>query len=258
MFLFLKCSPTGKPLWDHEKAFLLTVSSPTDKNKIGIPYILMSKAPGVPLSTYRWSDDANYSPKVDSDSFPHLTPDRKKKIIRQLGNVHACLSNLSFNRLGSLHVSDGGFVFGASVYQGLIWGGRDEFSEDEIPRGPFENSDDFYQALISAFFAQLRDLPMGHHLFRAPVPIPLEYKTHKDYRVATDRWNDYAAIGWKTEGTKNRLDYSLAGIALTDVVPLLAEKEKQFKCWGFPLYHPDLSTGNIFVDDKFNITCIID
>ena len=27
---------------------------------------------------------------------------------------------------------------------------------------------------------------------------------------------------------------------------------------GFPLCHPDLSTSNIFIDDKFNITCIID
>lgn len=49
-----------------------------------------------------------------------------------------------------------------------------------------------------------------------------------------------------------------AGIALLELVPLLAEKDNQFRCTGFPLYHPDLNLENIFVDDQLNISCIID
>ena len=232
--------------------------SPTDQNEIGIPYILMSKAPGVPLSTYRWDSDVNS--KIGCDSLTNLTSGQKEKIIRQLGEVHAHLSNLRFNQLGSLYpyLSDGNFVLGTCLYPGLIWQGRDEFSEDDIPRGLFNYVHEFYKALISALFAHLRELPMEHHLFHAPVPIPQEYESYGDYRISTDRWNDYVAIGSKAESVRNRLDYALAGVALIDIVPLLAEKEKQFKCCGFPLYHPDLSTSNIFVDDEFNITCIID
>lgn len=65
-------------------------------------------------------------------------------------------------------------------------------------------------------------------------------------------------LGSKIEGNKNRLDYILAGIALLEFVPLLAEKDNQFRCTGFPLYHPDLNLENIFVDDQLNMSCIID
>lgn len=228
--------------------------STTDQNDIGIPYILMSRAPGVSLSTYGWDGDS----KTNCNSAVCLTSDQEEKIIRQLGEVFASLSNLRFDKLGSIYTSDGDFTIGTCLYPGLLWQDRDEFDENDIPRGPFNNAHEFYKALVSAFFAHLKDLSMEHHIFHAPVPIPQEYESYREYRIATDRWNDYAAIGSKTESEKNRLDYALAGIALMDTVPLLAEKDEQFKCSDFPLYHPDISTGNVFVDDELNITCIID
>lgn len=39
---------------------------------------------------------------------------------------------------------------------------------------------------------------------------------------------------------------------------MLAERENQIISPGFPLFHPDLSTNNLFVDDDLNVTCIID
>ncbi|GLA55876.1 hypothetical protein AnigIFM63604_003095 [Aspergillus niger] len=99
---------------------------------------------------------------------------------------------------------------------------------------------------------------MEHHLFHAPVPIVQEYDSFEEYRVATDRWNDYVAVGSKAESRKNRLDYTLVGISLRDTVAFLSGKDGQTGCADFPLCHPDISMQNIFVDDDLNITCIID
>ncbi|KAJ6178161.1 hypothetical protein N7519_008622 [Penicillium mononematosum] len=113
-------------------------------------------------------------------------------------------------------------------------------------------------ACINAFLAHSAELPMEHHLFHAPVPIVQEYDSFEEYRLATDRWNDYATVGSKIESRKNRLDYISVGISLRDTVGFMSEKDRQINCDGFPLYHPDISTQNIFVDDDLNITCIID
>lgn len=211
----------------------------------------MSKAPGVPLSTYGWSYDSITSEKP-------LTFQQKQQIMSQLGKISASLSNLRSNQLGSLVLSDKGYEVGKCLYPGFIWHGRDEFDETEIQRGPFDDVQTFYRALISAFLAHIKELQMEFHMLRAPVPNQQEYEDLNDYHVAVNRWNGYVMLGSKIEDNKNRPDYILAGIALLDLVPLLAEKDNQFKCSGFPLYHPDLSLGNIFVDDQLNIACIID
>jgi hypothetical protein len=216
----------------------------------------MSKASGVPLSTYGWSEHGMHS-KVCGESERTLTSFQKRKVMAQLGEIQASMSNLRFDH-GSLFEENGVYTIGKCLLPCLLLQGRDEFDDDEIPRGPFTTSGAFYTALIRAFFAHVKELPMEHHLFRGPVPVPQEYESYEEYRIATDHWNDYVAAGSKTENTKNRLDYALVGVSLTDWVPLLAENDSQFKCADFPLYHPDLSSQNIFVDDDFNVTCIID
>ncbi len=101
---------------------------------------------------------------------------------------------------------------------------------------------------------------MGYHLLMAPIPVPQEYTDASDYRLATDNWNDFAVLGGKPDSSQNRLQYTIAAQFLLDsIVPLLAgESEGEISRSGFPLYHPDLSDQNIFIDDDFNITCIID
>lgn len=68
-------------------------------------------------------------------------------------------------------------------------------------------------------------------------------------------WNDFVAIGCKTDSSDNRLDYKIAGDALRDIVRRLelpAESPETF-----PLCHADLSVNYIYVDDDYNITCIM-
>lgn len=54
----------------------------------------------------------------------------------------------------------------------------------------------------------------------------------------------------------NRLDYIIAGDTLRDIIqkfePLGVNPET------FPMCHADLRVNNIYVDDNYNITCIID
>lgn len=209
------------------------------------------------LSTFGWKENMKNAPNVAYNNREVLTPTQKQKVMKQLGRICASLSNLRFNQLGSLLLKDKNYVISKSLYPGLTWEGRDQFGDD-IPRGPFDDARAFYSALMSAFLVQVKDLTMDHHLFHAPVPVPTEYDDYNDYYTATDRWNDYTAVGSKIDSDENRLDYALVGIALTDIVPLLVERDNLFKCSGFPLCHPDLSTSNIFVDGELNITCIID
>lgn len=227
MFPSLKCSPLGE-LHISSRVLLLTPSSSTEQNDIGVPYILMSKAPGMPLSTFDWKENMKKAPKVAYNSRDVLTLAQKQKVMKQLGRICASLSNLRFNQLGSLFLQEKGYVIGKSLYPGLTWQGRDLFGDDEIPRGPFDDARGFYSALVSAFFAQVTDLAMYHHLFHAPVPVPTEYEDYNDYYAATDRWNDYVAVGSKIDSDKSRLEYALVGTALKDIAPLLAERDNQF------------------------------
>lgn len=76
---------------------------------------------------------------------------------------------------------------------------------------------------------------MEYHLLHAPLPDEQNYEDHHSYKVASDRWNAYSMLGSKVDSNKNRFDYILARIALMGLVPLLAEKDQQFRCSGFPL-----------------------
>ncbi|KAL4894791.1 kinase-like domain-containing protein [Aspergillus ambiguus] len=231
----------------------------TDQNDIEVPYILMSKASGVPLSTYRWEDGVASLPGISDRPQAVLSTSQRRKILRQLGVMHAALSNIRFSEIGSLFMDNNtSYTPRKCLFPSLIWQGRDEFDDTEITRGSFSESRAFYMASINAFLAHSAELPMDHHLFHAPVPIVQEYDSFEEYRLATDRWNDYVTMGSKIESRKNRLDYTLVGISFRDIVAFLSEKDRQTSCDGFPLYHPDISTHNIFVDDNLNITCIID
>ncbi|KAJ5940720.1 hypothetical protein N7516_000888 [Penicillium verrucosum] len=212
----------------------------TDQNDIKVPYILMSKASGVPLSTYQWEDDMASPPGIDDSPQPVLSTIQKRRILGQLGGIHAALSNIRFGEIGSLFMdSNNSYATRKCLFPSLVWQHRDEFDDTDVTRGPFSEAKTFYMASINSFLAHSAELPMEHHLFHAPVPVVQEYDSFEEYRLATDRWNDYATVGSKIESRENRLDYTLVGISLRDM-------------------HPDISTQNIFVDEDLNITCIID
>ncbi|KAH6985485.1 hypothetical protein EDB80DRAFT_822257 [Ilyonectria destructans] len=110
--------------------------------------------------------------------------------------------------------------------------------------------------------SHVRELNMQTHHFRAPVPVERDYENMGVYRRATALWNDFVILGSKIDSSQNRLDYFAAGKALEDVIPSLTtiSHPEVIGCFGagYAISHPDLSVNNIFVDEDYNITCIID
>ena len=53
----------------------------------------------------------------------------------------------------------------------------------------------------------------------------------------------------------NKVDYKIFADLLAEMIPDMAHDSQND---GFPLEHSDLGIQNMFVDDEFNITCIID
>jgi hypothetical protein len=131
-----------------------------------------------------------------------------------------------------------------------------------IDRGPYDDESTYLHSLISAYTSHARQLPITPHAFFAPIPNVKEYATWASYRAAAARWNDFVAAGSKVDHSKNRLAYCIAGDLLLEMIPHLLQPKNTppptGSGGGFPLNHPDLHPGNIFVDDNLNITCIID
>lgn len=204
----------------------------------------MSEAPGGPLSE-SWKSPGSY--------LPDLATDKKAKVLSQLGAITWELSQLRFDKIGSLFEEGGDFKVEECLSRGHVLDQRS--SLEEVPRGPFTSAASFYDSLISAFIQHAESLQLSHHCFVAPIPSTDAYQTLDDYRMAVDLWNDFVAIGDKIDSSDNRLDYIVAGDALRNIVPRLTRPPFTPN---FPLCHGDLSVNNIYVDDDFNITCIID
>ncbi|KMU72819.1 hypothetical protein CISG_03253 [Coccidioides immitis RMSCC 3703] len=62
-------------------------------------------------------------------------------------------------------------------------------------------------------------------------------RTTPNSQRSRDRWHDFVALGSKIDGSENRADYTIVG-------DLLAEMR--------------LNVNNIFIDEEYNITCLID
>ncbi|KPM38167.1 hypothetical protein AK830_g8396 [Neonectria ditissima] len=221
-------------------------------NDIGVPYILMSKAPGRVLSEYDWVEFHLRVPGYPlRRQLLSLTDRDREKIMNQLGTITSCLSMNHFDKIGSVFEnSDGGYSIGECLSPSLIWQWRDQL--EGIDRGPFHHESQYLNSLISAFISHAKELSLTPHSFFAPIPNPLEYPHWTNYHTAVRRWQIFCSIDGKdVEGSKNRLSYCIAGQFLYEMVPDLATGS-------FVLSHPDLHLSNIFVDDEFNVTCIID
>ncbi|PYH72704.1 uncharacterized protein BO88DRAFT_432532 [Aspergillus vadensis CBS 113365] len=101
-------------------------------------------------------------------------------------------------------------------------------------------------------------LQLSRHCFAAPIPNREDYESHDQYFEACDLWNDFVTVGKKMDSTDNRLDYIVAANDLRDLIPTWRAQLSNTKLHSFSLSHADLSANNTFVDDDFNITCIID
>ncbi len=179
--------------------------------------------------------------------------------MEQLGAIVSQLSSLRLDKIGSLFEEEGCYTVKACLSPGHILHERHTFRE--IHRGPFAHESDYYRSLLSEFLLHIQYLPMSHHIFFAPVPVPSEYRNYATYLRATDRWNDFITVRSKIDSSTNRLNYFIASQFLESMIPSFTSQCEALTAQlgdGFPLRHPDLSMNNIFVDDDYNITCIID
>ncbi|RFU28974.1 hypothetical protein B7463_g7351, partial [Scytalidium lignicola] len=234
--------------------------SSTKSNDIGIPYILMSKAPGTQLQEFRWDFFPVGKESTLIKPRPQLTQTQKEKIMRQLGKITSQLLDLRFDKIGSLCQEAGEYHVGDCFSPAFIFHDRHTLW-DEMSRGPFEHDNDYYEALILAFLLHVQALRLQHNVFFAPIPIHKDFETPLSRKLATNRWQDFVQVGAKIDSGKNRLDYCTVGQFLKQMILNISGKSFTTLAGlndGFPLCHPDLSTGNIFVNDDFNIICIID
>ncbi|OOF98680.1 hypothetical protein ASPCADRAFT_504297 [Aspergillus carbonarius ITEM 5010] len=213
-------------------------------NEIGIPFMFMSEAPGRPLSKV-WRSAGSAQPDIETSS--------KAKVLYQLGGLTWKLSQLRFDKIGSLFEEEESFEIKECLSRGHMLHKRYCL---EIPRGPFISEGQFYDSLASAFSEQAEILQLSHHCFVAPVPLRDDYDSRTHYESAVDLWNDFVTAGRKIDSSDNRLDYIIAGDALRDIIRKC--EQSAFESETFPLCHPDLSVNNIYVDDDYNITCLID
>ncbi|KXG54184.1 Aminoglycoside phosphotransferase [Penicillium griseofulvum] len=221
--------------------------SASSNNPIGVAYILMSKAQGWPLRNV-WTSN----PSTD-----RLSSVDKAKVMSQLGQITWNLAQVRFDRIGSLFEEDGDIKIGQCMSRGHVLHQR--YSLDEIPRGPFATESEFYDSLTTAMIHHAESLPLRPHCFVAPIPSREDYENDAAHRDASDLWNGFKALGDKIDSAENRLDYILVADAIKDII---AERTNSHPTHTlpdpFPLHHPDLSVNNIFIDDDFNITSIID
>lgn len=232
---------------------LLSLSSGSSDNEIGIPYILQSKATGCSLGSYAWSP-----PRYQVRGLQHRSPpmpishENRGKVVNQLGAFMSELYRHRFNRIGSLfQAGDASSAVGECLSPSLTWQDRDSL---EMDRGPFKTERDYLVSIISAFTSHAKELSLTPHVFFAPVPDMGDYESLLSYQKASRRWNEFVAIGQKIEHSKNILFYCIAGQLLSEMIPDLASNTAS----GFTISHPDLHPGNIYVDENFNITSIID
>ncbi|KZF19760.1 hypothetical protein L228DRAFT_241513 [Xylona heveae TC161] len=185
--------------------------SSSKKNPLGIPYILMSKASG--SSPENW------------DELPEKI---KRKILFQLGGVTQQLSQLRFDKIGSLIETLRGLEVGECLDYGL-----------------FQSR---------AKYGVVQDC------FIAPMPMPAEYQNNTDFTEVRGLWSAFIHVGLKGDNSYNRTDLVVAGDLMLECIGELTKCSPRVTDGQgrFPIYHPDLSANNFFVDDQYNITCVLD
>ncbi|KAH7127330.1 hypothetical protein EDB81DRAFT_907510 [Dactylonectria macrodidyma] len=236
-------------------------------NDIAVPYILMSKASGRPLLDCDRAEGSRTS-LVDifmtviiqqqqrQPPLPMTDRDREKAIF-QLEYIMSSLSEIHLDKIELLFEAkddDSNYFIGECLSPSPIWQWRDTF--EGIHRGPFHQESEYFSSQISAFVAHAKELPLTPHSFFTPLPDAFEYPSWASYCVAAHRRGTFCWVGDKMESSKNRLSYCIAGQPLQQMIPSLASHTT--RGGGFVLSHPDLHVGNLFVDENFNITSIID
>ncbi|CCT64734.1 uncharacterized protein FFUJ_04017 [Fusarium fujikuroi IMI 58289] len=155
-------------------------------NDIGVPYILMSKASGRPLSDYDWIELSQIEGYPNRRPLLPMTDRNHEKVMAQLGTIMSRLSDTHFDKISSLFQDNNGNYFVSECLSpSLLWQHRDEL--EGIDRGPFDQESQYLRSLISAFTAHAEEFSFSPHSFFAPIPDPFEYPNWASYRKAVER-----------------------------------------------------------------------
>ncbi|KAJ5794053.1 hypothetical protein N7457_000652 [Penicillium paradoxum] len=220
------------------------------KNPVQVPYILMSKADGKTLAMMWGTDDFHHR---QGSLDIHIS-----KVLYQLGHIAWKLAQFRFSQIGSLCDEDGYIVIGECLSRGHLQHKRCTLKQ--VPRGPFATANEFYDSLIAALTRHAEVLPLAPHCFTAPLPSERDFSSKGDWIDVCNHWGDFVTVGQKIDSAANRVDYLIASHALNDMIAQHESNSQGIITSSVPfsLCHPDLSVNNIFVDDQYNITCIID
>lgn len=183
--------------------------------------------------------------------------DIKRSIVYQLGQTTWKLASHRFNRIGSLFQDKDTFKIGECLARGRVVGGRNYLSS--FKHRAFESANAFYGNLMSLFLKHAQEMALHNHCLIASTPLRADYKSQNDFKEAEDCRNDFVALRQKTDSATNRADYVIAGNILFDLLRRWRRTYSDIPLINrFPLHHPDLSANNVFVDEQYRITCIID
>ncbi len=205
----------------------------------------MSKAKGVQLKTLGWDID------LQDPTQPYLDTSQKQKIMTQLGRIVSQLNDLRFEKLGSIIERDGMYFVGKCLAPAFIFHDRERLLD--IPCGPFNSDKEYYDALLFVYLRHVEKLPLYGNVFFDPKPCEKDFQDWDAFLSTFEEWS--LRTPDEEESLQNLLDYHTAGHFMRQMIPSL---ESTSSPPGFSLYHHDLSTGNLFVNDELEISCIID
>ncbi|CAK7275675.1 hypothetical protein SEPCBS119000_006801, partial [Sporothrix epigloea] len=77
-------------------------------NDIGVPYILMSKVSGRPLSDFDWSEKPSTPDERGHFNYLPIADQDREKVLTQLGVIMSHLAEIHFNKIGSLVEDENG------------------------------------------------------------------------------------------------------------------------------------------------------
>jgi len=108
----------------------------------------------------------------------------------------------------------------------------------------------------------MKYLQLGHHCFFTPIPARGKYDNYTGFRNASDWWSDFVTVQSKINGLDNRTDYIITREVLSETIIRWTNNVSKFplndRKHRFSIYYPDFSVDNIFINEGFNITYIID
>ena len=103
---------------------------------------------------------------------------------------------------------------------------------------------------------------LNYYCFFALILARSEYNDYAEFRKTLNKWNDFIIVQFKIDSSENKFDYVIVDEMLSKIITRRTNdvsniflNERQY--W-FSIHHFDFNVDNIFIDENFNITCIID